>query len=339
LSFEREKIVLTRASSCRPSLLLVFCFKKKVLMRTLEKALERISKGAAEVNVFFRLDLESMHRLMAACCAVSSEVKKLDLESCGLNAEVVEVIASSLRSNDVLTELDLGRNEDIGPWGAQAVSTALCVNRGLNSLRLYGCNVGDEGAGHLALALRQHRVLKKLFLGNNGITYVGAVTIAAALPFNETLRRLSIDDNVLGDDGVEALANAVPHSGLQELSLYETRFGERGCAALVEMLKNGSHLRELVTDVLHWPALEEGFRCNGWLLDFAPKRYLERNQAVHKRARTSVYVFLLIRKLRRTALSSLPKELVREIAQLVYSSRGEIFVWQAHKLQTKKRRK
>jgi hypothetical protein len=52
---------------------------------------------------------------------------------------------------------------------------------------------------------------------------------------------------------------------------------------------------------------------------------------MHLQARKSVHMLLLIRKLRRTVLSSFPKEVVREIAQFVYSSRGEISVWQTNK--------
>jgi hypothetical protein len=198
-------------------------------------------------------------------------------------------------------------------------------------LHLYECNIGDEGAGHLAVALRRNLNLEDLCLSNNGITHVGASNIAAALLSNQKLKRLDLKDNLLGDDGVEALAKVVPCSGLHDFWLTRTRFGERGCAALVEMLKNGSRLRELKTDSDHWPALEEGFRCNGWLLVNAPKQYLERNKTMREQARKSVYTLLLIRKLRRTALSSFPKELVREIAQFVYSSRGEVSVWQANK--------
>jgi hypothetical protein len=151
------------------------------------------------------------------------------------------------------------------------------------------------------------------------------------LPFNQTLKHLDLRNNSLGDDGTEALAKTVPFSGLRELCLFGTEFGERGCAALIEMLKNGSRLRRFVPDSVHWPALEEGFQCNGWLLDGVPEQYLERNKATHLRARKSACTLLLIRKLRREALSSFPKEVVREIAQFVYSSRGEISVWQPNK--------
>jgi hypothetical protein len=341
LDFEREKIVLNRALSCRPSLLFAFCFKRKVLvMSKLEKALEDIAKGAEEVDVSsMQLDLESVRRLMVACCAENSKVNKLHLLCCGLGAEAAELIASSLRSNSVLTWLFLDGNKDIGPRSAQALCEMLCENTTLRLLYLYGCHVGDEGAGHLAVALRRNRTLGYLCLDSNDITYLGASAIAAVLPFNQTLDRLDWESNPLGDAGVEALAKAVPRSGLHGLFLQRTQFGERGCAALVEMLKNGSRLRELRADSVNWPALEEGFRCNGWLLDKAPKQYLERNKAMHLQTRKSVCTLLLIRKLRRTALSSFPKELVREIAQFVYSSRGEVSVWQAHKQQTKKRRK
>jgi hypothetical protein len=301
-------------------------------MSELEKELENIANGAEEVEVWdCSLDLESVRRLMAACCAASSKVKKLDFTWCRLDAEAVEVIASSLRSNSVLTWLSMWSNKDIGPRGAQALGEMLCVSTSLQTLKLYSCSVGDEGAGHLAVALQRNQMLEHLCLDTNGITCIGAAAISTALPFNQTLKSLDLESNPLDNDGIEALAKAVPRSGLCSLWLRETQFGERGCATLVEMLKNGSRLQELETEDNHWPALEEGFRCNGWLLDWAPDQYLERNKAMHLRARKSTYTLLLIRKLRRTALSSFPKEVVREIAQLVYSSRGEISVWQANK--------
>jgi hypothetical protein len=308
-------------------------------MKNLEEALENIAHGAEKVDVRFELDLESVRCLMAACSAASSKVKKLHFTCYSLAAEAAEVIASSLRSNNVLTLLNLGHNHDIGPRGAQALGDKLCVNIALVSLGLYKCNVGDVGAGYLAGALRRNRTLEELWLGGNGITHVGAAAFAAALPFNQTLKRWSLYKNPLGDDGVEALAKAVPFSFLHIFWLGNTHYGERGCVAFVEMLKNGSRLRILGIDSSHWPALEEGFRCNGWPLGCVPEQYLKRNKAMHLRARKSVYSLLLIRKLRRTALSLFPKELLREIAQFVYSSRGEVSVWQADKQQTRKRRK
>jgi hypothetical protein len=332
LGFEREKIVLNRASSCRPSSF-VFCLKKKaVVMNKLESTLVNIANGALEVNVgFVQLDLGSIRRLFAACCDESSRVKKLNLAWCGVDLQRVKVISLSLRSNSVLTELNLSGNEDIGPRGAQALGEMLCVSATLKTLWLYSCKIGDEGAGHLAVALRQNRTLEELSLCKNDLMVVGAAGLAEALPFNQTLKVLLLSENPLGEDGVEALTKGVPYSGLRKLALHDFDFGERGCAALVEMLKNGSRLRKLQTDSVHRPALNTGFCCNGWLLDFAPEQYLERNRDMHEQARKSVYTLLLIRKLRRTALSTFPKEVVREVAQFVYSSRGEISVWQANK--------
>jgi hypothetical protein len=294
-------------------------------MFTLERALESIAKGAdvVDARLFSKLDVEIVRRLMAACSAACSNVKTLTFAYCFLDAEAAEVIASSLRSNSVLTLLNLSSNKDIGSRGAQALAETLCMNVALKTLWISCCLVGDKGADPLAVALLQNRTLEELWLGENGITHVGAAAIAAALPFNQTLKRFSLYDNPLGHDGVEVLAKAVPRSGLRELWLHNTRIGERGCAALVEMLKNGSRLRKLGIDSVHWPALEEGFRCNGWLLDGAPKQYIERNKAMHMRARKTVYTLLLIRKLRRTALSSFSKEVLRDIAQFLYSTQGE----------------
>jgi hypothetical protein len=245
---------------------------------------------------------------------------------CGLDAEMANVIVASL-SCSTLTFLNLRYNKDIGSRGAQALSEMLCVSTSLKSVFLYRCSIGDEGAGHFAVALKRNTGLEVLWLGDNSITYLGAAALAVALPFKKTLKYLQLSENPLGDDGIEALAKAVPRSGLCCLWLADTGFGVKGCAILVEMLKNWSRLRLLGTSTEHWPVLEEGFRCNGWLLLSAPEQYLERNKTMHLRARKSAYALLLIRKLRRTALSSFPKEVVREVAQFVYSTRGEIEAW------------
>jgi hypothetical protein len=301
-------------------------------MSELEKALVNVVNGDEEVCIRFeQLDLESVRRLMAACSTASSNLKKLSFLWCGLDTEAALLIASSLRSNSVLTCLSLTDTNGIGPRVAQAIAEMVCVNVVLKILWLYGCSVGDKGAGHLAMALRRNSSLEEVALGNNGITYVGTAAITTVLPLNQSLKFLDLRHNPLGKDGVEALAKAVPCSGLRRLWLHGARFGQRGCATLVEMLRNGSQLRQLGTDEDHWTALDEGFHCNGWLLEDAPKPYLERNKAMHLQARKSVYTLLLIRKLQRTALSSFPKEVVREIAQFLYSSRGEVSVWQENK--------
>jgi hypothetical protein len=186
-----EEIVLSRASSCRPASVFVSVSRKVLVMSKLEEALESITSGSEEVMVVdHELDLESVRRLMAACSAGSSKVMKLELLLCGLDGQAVEVIASSLRSNNVLKWLNLGAQKEIGPRGARALGEMLCVTMGLKSLWIYGCNVGDEGAGHLALALRQNRTLSELTLGDNDIAHVGALALAAALPFNQCAKIL-----------------------------------------------------------------------------------------------------------------------------------------------------
>jgi Ran GTPase-activating protein (RanGAP) involved in mRNA processing and transport len=87
----------------------------------LEGRLEDIANGADHVLFESSLDVESVCRLMGACTEANSKVMMLDLIECGLGDEAVQVIASSLRSNRVLTELNLDDN-DIGPRGAQALS-------------------------------------------------------------------------------------------------------------------------------------------------------------------------------------------------------------------------
>ena len=89
-------------------------------------------------------------------------------------------LASALRVNEVLTELNIGGNE-IGPEGAKAVGEALAANRVLTNLDLSWNNIGDEGATALASALEVNGVLKILDVRRNEISGDAAQPLATAV--------------------------------------------------------------------------------------------------------------------------------------------------------------
>lgn len=299
----------------------------------LQKALNDIvSSLKKEVKVKYESVSLDGARALAAALSGSARVTTLCLRGCNLGAQQVQAVAQVLWSNTVLTELELWDNEDVSHDGAQAVADMLKVNATLKTLWMYACGIGDVGASHLAGALRVNETLTELDVADNGITQMGASELAAALRVKKTLRKLSLNDNPLGDDGVKAVAVAVPQSGLKMLQIRDCHMAYRGATALCEMLKSGARLRELWVDELESASapLEDGFRSSGWLtlcLHSAALQYIHRNDAMHQRARDLVVLLLVIRKRRRTLLSLLPKEVVREIAEMIYSTRGELEIW------------
>ena len=88
-----------------------------------------------------------------------SGATKWILGICGLDAELMSVLAIPIAVNASMTSLDLDWNE-IGDAGAAAIANAIAVNASVTKLYLYDNKIGDEGAKALASALEVNASLK-----------------------------------------------------------------------------------------------------------------------------------------------------------------------------------
>ncbi|XP_051763882.1 NACHT, LRR and PYD domains-containing protein 12-like isoform X26 [Ctenopharyngodon idella] len=204
------------------------------------------------------------------------KLEKLRLWGCNITAEGCAVLASALRSNSHLRELDLTDNK-IGGGGLTLLSDGLkdphCK---LEKLRLEDCNITAEGCAALASALRSNSHLRELDLTDNiiggggltllsdglkdphckleklrledcNITAEGCAALASALRSNSHLRELDLTDNIIGGGGLTLLSDGLkdPHCKLEKLRLEDCNITAEGCAALASALRSNSHLREL----------------------------------------------------------------------------------------------
>ncbi|XP_051764057.1 NACHT, LRR and PYD domains-containing protein 12-like isoform X44 [Ctenopharyngodon idella] len=204
------------------------------------------------------------------------KLEKLRLEDCNITAEGCAALASALRSNSHLRELDLTDNI-IGGGGLTLLSDGLkdphCK---LEKLRLSYCNITAEGCAALASALRSNSHLRELDLTDNiiggggltllsdglkdphckleklrlsycNITAEGCAVLASALRSNSHLRELNLTDNIIGDGGLTLLSDGLkdPHCKLEKLRLSYCNITAEGCAVLASALRSNSHLREL----------------------------------------------------------------------------------------------
>ncbi|XP_073716127.1 NACHT, LRR and PYD domains-containing protein 3-like, partial [Misgurnus anguillicaudatus] len=96
------------------------------------------------------------------------KLEKLRLYDCDVTDEGCAALASALRSNSHLRDLDLSENK-ISDSGVKLISDGLKnPNCKLEKLKLYGCGVTDEGCAALASALRSNPShLRYLNLSNN----------------------------------------------------------------------------------------------------------------------------------------------------------------------------
>ncbi|XP_067296856.1 NLR family CARD domain-containing protein 3-like isoform X2 [Pseudorasbora parva] len=136
-------------------------------------------------------NLMTPDELLQKLLPVVKASRSAQLERCNITAEGCAALASALRSNSHLRELELTGNK-IGDEGVTLLSDGLkdphCK---LETLRLRSCNITDEGCAALASALRS----------------------------NSHLRELDLTDNIIGDKGVTLLSDELkdPHCKLETL--------------------------------------------------------------------------------------------------------------------------
>uniref|UniRef100_A0A8C2G424 Uncharacterized protein n=1 Tax=Cyprinus carpio TaxID=7962 RepID=A0A8C2G424_CYPCA len=209
---------------------------------------------------------------------INCKLEILRLRDCGLTEESCSALATVLRSNSSLKELDMSNNnlQDSGMKKLQkGLENTKCT---LEKLRLSDCSITEEGYKALSSALRSnpsHLIeldltgndpgpsgvkqlsdllqdpncqLKTLrFLGpaaDEGCQYVTGIVGKNPL----LLRELNLSGCKLGDTGVNQISALLQdkHCTLNTLKLSFCHMTDEGCSAVTSALKsNPSHLREL----------------------------------------------------------------------------------------------
>nr|XP_055060313.1 NACHT, LRR and PYD domains-containing protein 12-like isoform X2 [Misgurnus anguillicaudatus] len=205
------------------------------------------------------------------------KLETLKLYDCVVTDKGCAALASALRSNTHLRDLNLSNNK-IRDSGVKRLSDGLKnPNCKLEKLKLWRCDVTDEGCAALASALTSNSHLRHLDLSNNklsdsgvklisdvlknpnckleklklwrcDITDEGCAALASALTSNTHLRDLNLSyNNKLSDSGVKLICDVLknPNCKLEKLKLYYCDVTDEGCAALASALTSNSHLRDL----------------------------------------------------------------------------------------------
>jgi len=197
----------------------------------------------------------------------SEEKTSLDLGNARLAAGDVATIALWLKDNGVLTDLNLYDNSGkfqccIGDEGAMALASALRVNEVLINLDVRRNKISGDAAQPLATAvlasssleifgsvpLKELRAntLDKLALSGHALGVPEALVLAKLVEGSGVLKELNLRANSIGPTGATALADALKVKGvLKTLNLRDNNIRAEGAAAIAEALRGNEVLTSL----------------------------------------------------------------------------------------------
>ncbi|XP_067259746.1 NACHT, LRR and PYD domains-containing protein 12-like isoform X2 [Chanodichthys erythropterus] len=178
----------------------------------------------------------------------NSHLRELDLTDNKIGNECLTLLSAGLKDPHCKLEILRLYSCDITDEGCAALASALRSNSHLRELDLTLNSIGNGGLMLLSDGLKDSNCkLEKLMLRDCEVTDEGCVALTSALRSNSHLREMDLSQNKIGDKGLTLLSDGLkdPHCKLEKLTLRSCDITAECCAALTSVLRSNSHLREL----------------------------------------------------------------------------------------------
>uniref|UniRef100_A0A673I515 Uncharacterized protein n=1 Tax=Sinocyclocheilus rhinocerous TaxID=307959 RepID=A0A673I515_9TELE len=172
-----------------------------------------------------------------------NQISALLLRKCGLTEESCSALATVLRSNSSLKELDMSNN-NLQDSGVKKLQNGLeNINCTLEKLgTLFVNSLSHESCSALATVLRSNSSLKELDMRNNNLQDSGVKKLGLENT-NCTLEKLRLSNCSITEEGYKAMASALRSnpSHLIELDLTGNYPGPSGVKQLSDILQDGHY--------------------------------------------------------------------------------------------------
>ncbi|GMI53091.1 hypothetical protein ScalyP_jg11608 [Parmales sp. scaly parma] len=145
----------------------------------------------------------------------------LGLAGCGMSDAGAIDLCGSLRTNDVLTTLDIRSNE-FGDDGAVAIGRSLEENTALRQLYMGNNDLGKSAATALGAALAKNVSLLVLDVSGTDLSKANAGLLAEGLHDNEALLELNISRSKIDDEGLKCFQDAVEANQVLDKLLFHS---------------------------------------------------------------------------------------------------------------------
>ena len=210
---------------------------------TLEQLKGRVGNGRAHLNLSQCDKFNTALTVVEEPLGPGSNVKTLDISGTGMTPRSIQMLADRLKTNTVLTSLNIAYNE-IGTEGGKALATALETNKVLTDLSLRGSceletSLGPESSLAVVKALSHNRALRTLDLSFNDIGPHAAILVMQ----NKTITDLNVSGNE--NMGPNFATGLVSNNTLTSLDLSQAIFESDVFHELAKAISTNSVLTHL----------------------------------------------------------------------------------------------